>query len=85
MRVQKGRLDLGIDLDVWRLYLLDQGLVEIPVDGVVAARAGLLTDMHGDPADRIIVSTALDGHRLATADRLILNWPGHLSRLDARE
>ena len=41
--------------------------------------------MHGDPADRIIVSTALDGHRLVTGDRLILNWPGHLNRLDARE
>ena len=85
MRVQKDRLDLGIDLSAWRLGLLQQGLIEIPVDGVVASRAGLLPDMHGDPADRLIVATALDGYRLVTADRLILDWPGHLSRLDARE
>ncbi len=41
--------------------------------------------MHGDPADRLIVATALGGHQLLTADQRILNWPGPLSRLDARE
>ena len=76
---------MSIDLDAWRHDLLEQGLVEIPVDGGVAARAGLLPNMHGDPADRIILATALEGHRLVTADSLILDWPGRLSRLDARE
>ena len=85
MRVEKGHLDLGMDLDAWRRSLLDQGLLEVPVDGRIAARAGLLPDMHGDPADRLIVATALEGHRLVTADRRILDWPGHLSRLDATE
>ena len=37
-----------------------------------------------DPADRIIVATALEGHRLLTADDLILRWSGGLDRLDAR-
>ena len=41
--------------------LLDQGLIEIPVDGGIAARAGLLPDMHGDPADRIIVGNRYGG------------------------
>ena len=85
MRVQKGRLDLLLDLGVWRRDLLDQGLIEIRVDGDIAARAGLLPDMHGDPADRIIVATALEGHQLVTADGKILQWPGPLSRLDARD
>ena len=85
MRVQKGRLGFFLDLDVWRRDLLDQGLVEIRVDGGIAARAGLLPDMHGDPADRIIVATALEGHQLVTADGKILQWSGPLSRLDARD
>ena len=85
MRVQKGRLDLLFDLGAWRRDLLDRGLIEIPVDGGIAARAGLLPDMHGDPADRIIVATALEGHQLVTADVKILRWPGPLGRLDARD
>ena len=85
MQLQKGRLGFDLDLDAWRNGLLDQGLVEIPVDGGIAARAGLLQDMHGDPADRLIVATALEGHRLVTADRGILEWPGRLSRLRATD
>ena len=85
MRVQKGQLDLGLDLHAWRRNLLEEGLVELVVDGDIAVTAGLLSNMHGDPADRIIVATALEGHQLVTADRRILDWPGHLSRLDATE
>lgn len=84
MRAQKGRLNLGIHLDAWREGLVEAGIVEIPVNGIIAARAGLLTEMHGDPADRIIVATALEGHRLITADDRILQWSGSLHRLDAR-
>ena len=85
LQIQKGRLRLITDIAAWRRDLLNQGLGEIPVDGDIAARAGLLEDMHGDPADRLIVATALGGHRLVTADELILAWPGKLNRLDARE
>ncbi len=85
IRVQKARLRLTLDLEMWRTDLLERGLVEIPVDGAIAVRAGLLDDMHGDPADRLIVATALAGHQLVTADRRILDWPGNLARLDARE
>lgn len=83
MQVRKGRLDLRIDLGVWRRDLLDHGLIEVPVDGDIGVDAGMLADLHGDPADRIIVATALRGHRLITADRLILGWPGSINRLDA--
>ena len=85
MLIGKGRLDFRLDLDAWRQDLVDQGLVEIPVDGSTAARAGLLPNMHGDPADRLIVATALAGHQLVTADRRILEWPGPLRRLDATQ
>ena len=85
MLIGKGRLDFRLDLDAWRQDLLDQGLVELPVDGMIAARAGLLPKMHGDPADRLIVATALAGHQLVTADRRILEWPAPLRRLDATQ
>ena len=81
----KGRITLQADIDSWRESLIEEGLIEIPVDGGIAVRAGLLQDMHGDPADRLIVATALDGHQLVTADRRILDWPGQLSRLRATD
>ena len=85
MRIQKNQMDLGVTLDAWRRALLEDGIIEIPVDGGIATRASLLQELHGDPADRLIVATALGGHRLVTADRRILDWPGNLNRLDATE
>ena len=84
MLITKGRLDAPEDVSAWRHELLEQGLVEIPVDGEIGIRANSLQDFHADPADRIIVATALDGHRLVTADERILDWSGDLDRLDAR-
>lgn len=37
--LQEGHLDLSLGIDARRRDLLDQGLVEIPVDGGIAARA----------------------------------------------
>ena len=84
MLLQKNRLDSNRTADQWRQALLDRGFHEIPVDGAIAARAGSLPGMHGDPADRIIIATALAGHQLITDDRLILNWPGRLDCFPAR-
>lgn len=83
MLCAKGRLEILADLGTWRMSLLNEGLVEVPVDGEIAARAGSLRDMHGDPADRMIVATALAGHQLVTADQRILGWSGRLNRVDA--
>ena len=85
MLLRKDRLGFLIDPHAWRRDLLNRGLIEIPVDGDIASRAGLLAKIHGDPADRIIVATALEGHRLMTADQQILEWPGALSRLNASD
>ena len=81
----KGRSGFSEDVSLWRQSLLDQGLIEVPVDGEIGIRANALPGFHADPADRIIVATALGGHQLMTADDRILDWPGQLSRLDARE
>ena len=82
---EKGRLFFPEDVGMWRREQIDQGLVEIPVDGDIGVRAADLRAFHGDPADRIIVATALGGHRLVTADRRILEWPGALHRLRATD
>ena len=84
---QKGRLDTirtpPRTATQWRQELLSSGFYEIPVDGAIAAHAGALDDLHGDPADRIIIATALTGHQLITADALILNWHGPIDAFPA--
>ena len=85
MLLEKGRVELSAETPAWRASLLRDGLIEIPVDGAIAVRAGRLRDIHGDPADRLILATALEGHRLITADARLLGWPGAIARLDARD
>ena len=85
MLLDKGRIILPSEIVPWRATLLANFMVEIPVSGEIGIRANNLPNFHPDPADRIIVATALEGHRLVTADELILGWSGSLDRLDARE
>lgn len=72
-----GRIDLGCHPAVWRRERLQSGLREIPIDGDTAVESVLLmnTGFHSDPADQLIVATAmLTGMRLATTDRKIIRW-----------
>ena len=85
MLQDKGRIEMNEDVGSWRRSLLDQGIVEIAVNGEIGIRAVGLRDFHADPADRLIVATALDGHQLVTADRQILNWSGTVNRLRATD
>ena len=57
---QKGRIECPDDISRWRLEQLAQGLIEIPVVGEIGIRANELIDFHADPADRIIVATAMN-------------------------
>lgn len=79
----KQRVELDEKVDVWRRTVIEQGTKEIPVDGKIGIRAVNLSGLHSDPADRIVVSTALEGYRLATVDRRILEWRGDVERIDA--
>lgn len=72
-----GRIDLGCHPAVWRRERLQSGLREIPISGDIAVESVLLmsTGFHNDPADQLIVATAmLAGMRLATTDRRIIDW-----------
>ena len=84
MLYDKGRVSLTEDVALWRQELRADGLTEIRVDGAIGVLAGSLDYPRGDPADRLIIATALAGdHQLVTADRVILDWPGPLNRLRA--
>ena len=66
----KGRIRFPEDVALWRREQLAQGMLEleIAVNGEIGIHAVSLADFHADPADRLIVATALRGHVLATAD-----------------
>ena len=82
--VERGRVELDRSTGRWRQELLRSGLIEVPLDGRIAIAAIGLPDLHGDPADRFIVATAIIKEaRLITADRRLLNWSGPLECLDA--
>ena len=81
----KGRIRLP-DLARWRVELLSMGLREIPLNGEHGIVATTLADFHPDPADRLIVATAmLASAKLVTADQRILAWTGELETIDAGE
>jgi len=72
-----GRIDLGCHPAVWRRERLQSGLREIPSSGDIGVESVLLmrTGFHNDPADQLIVATAmLAGMSLATTDRRIIAW-----------
>lgn len=85
MLVEKGRLQMRLDMLQWRSDLLAGGLLELTVTGNIGIEAASLKQFHGDPADRLIVATAIrENALLATADEAILSWQGPVHCLDAR-
>lgn len=78
MLVKKGRLKLTMDVDSWLEKV--EGLPAIrfiPVDNKVASKSVTLPGkLHDDPADRMIIVTALQqGAVLITGDKRILDYP----------
>jgi len=72
MLVARGRLALTVDVAEWlQRAEAVPGVRFVPVDNAIALRAVRLPGFpHPDPADRMIVSTALGGGAsLVTADR----------------
>lgn len=85
MLVAKNRLQIRVDLLKWRSDLIGGGLRELPITGMVGIEAASLDRFHGDPADRLIVATAIQHKaQIATADESILRWNGPVRCLDAR-
>jgi len=84
MLEKKERLTLSTPVSQWMEDLLQHGLREIPISGVISVIAAKLENFHGDPADRLITATAISiPGILLTADKHILKWKGHVERIDA--
>ena len=85
MLIEKKRLEISVPAGQWRKQLLDNGLQEIVLKGDIAIQSANLPYFHGDPADRIIVASALNaGIDLCTADKKILAWKSPGKWIDAR-
>lgn len=77
MLVARGRIAFGMDVVDWIELALARPKVTLlsldPKTAVMSTR--LPGEFHGDPADRIIVATALNHHaKLVTKDRRITEW-----------
>ena len=84
--VSKNKLFLEEPPIDWRKMVLDLGIHEYPVTGEIGIKSTQLEGFHTDPADRIIVATALDlDCMLVTADKPILKWKGALETWNARK
>lgn len=88
MLIKKNKLSLGMDVVDWTEAILRQPRIKIePISPAIAVDAGRLPgEIHGDPADRLIVSTARSlVCPLLTADRKILDYAaqGHLHAIKA--
>lgn len=77
LKHRKGKLELPVEADLWYREALDfHGLVEIAIDGEIAARSTQLPALHADPCDRFLIATAqLHDLTLLTPDGLIAAYP----------
>ena len=75
MLSMKGRLNLLPDEESWFSENLEPPVSLTPLTAEISITSCRLPDFHGDPADRIIVATALVlGIPLITADEKIIRW-----------
>ena len=82
MLAEKGRLELAPDLDVWISTNLIAPVELEPISPAICITSCRLPAFHGDPADRLIVATAITlGIPLITADKKIIDWNRSQARL----
>lgn len=74
--VAAGRLELTMSAGDWIARCEAQPFLSIvPIDGRIALRAAELPPLHRDPADRLIVATALSlGVSLVTKDERLRGY-----------
>ncbi len=77
VKAAKGKLSLSLDPAIWlRQAENASGVSYLPVDRtILILSAQLQGELHGDPADRILISSAqLHGIPLVTVDALIVGY-----------
>jgi len=82
---ERKRVRLRSSAEAFRAEVLAVGLVEVPIDGDIAILSTRLA-LHRDPADRLIIATALARKAtLLTADAALLAMKDGPRRLDASQ
>lgn len=77
-----GRADFHADPGVLLRGLLDNGYVEVPVNGEHAVAVTVLPPLHRDPFDRILIAQAVvEGMQLVTADAQVARYPGPIRKV----
>ncbi len=78
VKIQGGKLDLGISIEEFTRRIQKSGIIElVPVNTATWLRSLALAWDHRDPADRVIVATALlQDVPLLTADTEIHRFGG---------
>jgi PIN domain nuclease of toxin-antitoxin system len=78
VKVQRGKLELGLSMDEFARRVERSAIVElVPVDTTIWLRSLSLQWEHRDPADRVIVATALlKGVPLLTRDSVMHQFDG---------
>lgn len=78
LKMRKRKLTLPLPADEWwKAALAHHGIESIPVSAEIALASVALHDHHQDPADRIIIATALHhSAAIVTSDALFRNYEG---------
>lgn len=81
--VRRGKLELPLPVNEWLTEALaNSGVESLPVTCEIANRAVMLPEIHRDPADRIIIATALvHDAKLASMDSVFPNYQELQNRL----
>lgn len=77
LKHRSDKLGLPMSPEEWYAGAMEHhGLSEIPISGRIAIVSACLPRLHSDPADRLLVATALErGVPLITPDRHISQYP----------
>ena len=81
--VKNGKLALPVAIDDWMpMALGGSGVDVIKIGEEVAVASAMLPDVHRDPADRLIIATAVSSHcMLATYDETIPKYDAMRDRI----
>ncbi|MDO9452651.1 MAG: type II toxin-antitoxin system VapC family toxin [Stagnimonas sp.] len=77
---------IHVSMAEWRLAVLNSGIEEVPLNGLMALRAEELLGAHPDPFDRFILATAeARKASLMTSDHVLLKWRGSIRCYNVHE
>lgn len=73
----QSRPDFRADPSMLRERLLQNGYVELPINGEHALAIAALPPIHKDPFDRMLIAQSkIEGVPLVTVDQTVLQYPG---------